>query len=78
MPVIKRFLSFPVFGIPSRAFLERRDSSESLYLSKLHPPGKLLDFGCADGHIADTFSGFDYHGVDIDPVAIEAARRHVS
>src|SRR5271157_2783977 len=46
-----------------------------LYLSKLHPPGKLLDFGCADGHLADTFSGFDYYGVDIDPVAIEAARR---
>ena len=43
--------------------------------SKLRPPGKLLDFGCADGHIADIFSGFDYHGVDIDPVAIEAARR---
>ena len=46
-----------------------------LYLSKLHPPGKLLDFGCADGHISDAFAGFDYYGVDIDPVAIEAAKQ---
>jgi SAM-dependent methyltransferase len=47
-----------------------------LYLSKLHPPGRLLDFGCANGHLADAFRAFEYHGVDLDPSAIAAARRH--
>jgi SAM-dependent methyltransferase len=28
-----------------------------------------------NGHIAEIFSAFDYHGIDIDPVAIEAAGR---
>jgi len=75
MPVIKRLLSFPVFWDFVQSVLGATQFKRELYLSKLRPPGKLLDFGCADGHIADIFSGFDYHGVDIDPVAIEAARR---
>ena len=75
MPVIKRLLSFPVFWDFVQSVLGATRFKRELYLSKLHPPGKLLDFGCADGHIADTFCEFDYHGVDIDPVAIEAARR---
>jgi len=45
-----------------------------LYRSKLNPPGKLLDFGCANGHWSDTFSEFEYYGVDLDSVAIQAAK----
>jgi SAM-dependent methyltransferase len=75
MTVIKRLLAFPVFWDYVQLVLGATRFKRELYLSKLHPPGKLLDFGCADGHIADTFSEFDYHGVDIDPVAIEAAKR---
>jgi SAM-dependent methyltransferase len=47
-----------------------------LYSSVLRPPGRLLDFGCANGHIAEVFLGFDYYGIDIDPDAIHAAREH--
>jgi SAM-dependent methyltransferase len=46
-----------------------------LYRSGLQPPGRLLDFGCANGHLADAFCEFDYYGVDLDPVAIAAAQR---
>jgi SAM-dependent methyltransferase len=45
-----------------------------LYRSVLCPPGKLLDFGCASGHIVSAFLEFDYYGIDIDPGLIEAAK----
>jgi len=45
-----------------------------LYRSKLNPPAKLLDFGCANGHLSDAFSEFEYFGVDLDSVAIQAAQ----
>jgi len=45
-----------------------------LYRSVLHPPGRLLDFGCATGHLAGAFLEFEYYGVDIEPDVIEAAR----
>jgi SAM-dependent methyltransferase len=75
MHPVKALLSIPVFWDVVQQLLGATDFKRKLYLSKLSPPGKLLDFGCADGHIADIFSAFDYYGVDIDPVAIEAARR---
>ena len=49
---------------------------KQLYRSVLGPPGRLLDFGCATGHLADVFADFDYYGVDIDPAAVEMAKRH--
>ena len=75
MGVIKRLMSVPILWDSVQVVLGAMKFKRELYLSKLHPPGKLLDFGCADGHIADTFAGFDYYGVDIDPVAIEAAKQ---
>ena len=75
MGLIKRLMSVPIFWDSVQVVLGAMKFKRELYLSKLHPPGKLLDFGCADGHIADTFAGFDYYGVDIDPVAIEAAKQ---
>src|ERR1700692_1516675 len=50
------------------------DFKSKLYRSVLRPPGRLLDFGCANGHIAEVFLEFDYYGIDIDPGAINAAR----
>jgi SAM-dependent methyltransferase len=46
------------------------DFKSNLYRSVLRPPGRLLDFGCANGHIAEVFLEFDYYGIDIDPDAI--------
>ncbi len=78
MKPIKAILSVPLIWDLVQDVLGSKKFKRELYLSKLHPPSRLLDFGCADGHIADTFSEFDYYGVDIDPVAIEAARRRFS
>ena len=78
MKPIKAILSIPPLWDFVQAVLGANQFKRKLYFSKLHPPSKLLDFGCADGHIADAFSEFDYYGVDIDPVAIEAARRRYS
>ena len=50
------------------------DFKTKLYRSVLRPPGRLLDFGCANGHIAEVFLEYDYHGIDIDPGAIRAAK----
>ena len=73
MNVIKRLLAIPVLWDYVQLVLGAMRFKKELYLSKLPRTGKLLDFGCADGHIAEIFSEFDYYGVDIDPVAIEAA-----
>jgi SAM-dependent methyltransferase len=75
MSFVKRLLSVPFFWDSVQSVLGATRFKRKLYLSKLRPPGKLLDFGCADGHIADAFIEFDYYGVDIDRVAIEAASR---
>jgi SAM-dependent methyltransferase len=75
MNVIKRLLAIPVLWDYVQLVLGAMRFKKELYLSKLPRTGKLLDFGCADGHIAEIFSEFDYYGVDIDPVAIEAAKR---
>jgi SAM-dependent methyltransferase len=50
------------------------DFKRELYRSVLTAPGRLLDFGCATGHIAEAFLEFDYYGIDIDPGAIKAAK----
>ncbi len=55
-----------VFGAP--------EFKRDLYRSVLQAPGRLLDFGCATGHIADAFQEFEYYGVDLDPQCIETAK----
>jgi SAM-dependent methyltransferase len=45
------------------------------YLSVLAPGGRLLDFGCANGHIADAFLRYEYYGVDLDVRAIKHAAK---
>jgi len=72
MPRIKYYiwdLVQQVLGAP--------DFKRNLYKSVLGPPGRLLDFGCATGHIADVFRDFDYYAVDIDPAAVEIARHRL-
>ena len=54
------------------------DFKRKLYSSKLHPGSRMLDFGCASGHLADAFAGFDYYGVDLDADAIAAAKKRFS
>jgi SAM-dependent methyltransferase len=42
------------------------------------PPGRLLDFGCAHGFVADELraAGWDVEGVEISEVAAQFAREH--
>ena len=67
--------SFPRLWTVVQNVLGAPEFKSELYRSRLNPPGRLLDFGCANGHLSDTFSEFEYFGVDLDPVAIEAARK---
>lgn len=73
--IVSCVVSIPGVWDLIQAVLGAPDFKRELYLSKLHPPGRLLDFGCANGHLADAFGEFEYHGVDLDPVAIAAAQR---
>jgi len=55
---------------------------EFLYTTviKRVPGGRILDAGCGFGRLANVFTpqrGWEYHGIDISPVAIAAAKeRH--
>ena len=60
--IIQRFLGAPEF-------------KKRLYSSVLAPGGRLLDFGCANGHIADAFLRYEYYGVDLDARAIKHAAK---
>jgi SAM-dependent methyltransferase len=44
-------------------------------MSPLRRPGRVLDFGCATGHVADIFADFDYYALDIDPAAVDMAKQ---
>jgi SAM-dependent methyltransferase len=53
------------------------DFKRKLYRSALLRPGRVLDFGCATGHVADVLADFEYYGLDIDPAAVEMARQRL-
>lgn len=46
------------------------------HIKRRHPGGKVLDIGCGIGRASTSIVplGFDYLGVDLSPVAIEAAK----
>lgn len=70
-----RVLSIPVVWDMVQTLLGAPEFKTQLYLSRLRPPCRLLDFGCANGHLGEAFEGFDYYGVDLDKRAIEVARQ---
>jgi len=53
------------------AFLRRRRVEAAVP----HLRGRVLDYGCASGVLADFVDPSDYLGVDIDPEVVELARR---
>jgi SAM-dependent methyltransferase len=66
-------VAMPAVWNLTQEILGAPDFKRKLYTSVLHPPCRLLDFGCASGHLADAFVDFEYYGLDIDPHAIAAA-----
>ena len=78
MKLISNHPAFPQIWNLVQDVLGAPRFKEELYRSKLTPPGRLLDFGCANGHISDAFRGFEYYGVDLDLAAIAAAKGRYS
>jgi SAM-dependent methyltransferase len=75
MALILNGLSFPRVWTVVQNVLGAPGFKTELYRSRLSPPGRLLDFGCASGHLSGAFVDFEYYGVDVDPVAISAAKK---
>jgi SAM-dependent methyltransferase len=75
--IVNRVMSVPGTWDLVQIVLGAPSFKKELYLSVLHPPGRLLDFGCANGHLSDAFEAFEYYGLDLDKVAITVAKeRH--
>ncbi len=58
-----------------QALIGANQWKQKLYPSVIQTRGKLLDFGCSTGNITSVFTKFDYFGIDIDPKAIEFAKK---
>ena len=66
-------------GYMVKALLDRR--SAGAYLKYAASPGNVLDVGCGDGRLLQTFAELGVpaerlHGVELDARAVEAARAH--
>jgi SAM-dependent methyltransferase len=54
------------------------EEKEAMYRSAVATGGRLLDFGCASGHLGRAFEGMEYVGVDSSEQAITVARKRWS
>jgi SAM-dependent methyltransferase len=75
MRLFTNLVSMPGLWALVQQHLGAPEFKRELYRSKLGSPCRLLDFGCASGHLGDAFRELEYYGVDLDPIAIEAAKR---
>ena len=73
MPVLSDLISSPAIWDVIQRALSAPDFKKQLYSAVLGPSGRLLDFGCADGHIADVFLRYEYYGLDQYPSTIKRA-----
>ena len=57
-------------------FLGADKGIQDLHMRTAAPPtqARILDFGCSTGNASAIFKGYDYTGIDIDPVVIDFAR----
>jgi len=75
MNLFHKIVSYPRIWNLVQGVLGAPEFKSQLYRSMLTAPGKLLDFGCASGHLSGAFSEFDYYGVDLDEVAVACAKK---
>src|SRR5438477_10929106 len=73
MNVLNNIVSVPAIWNMIQAVLGASDFKRRLYSSVLTPSGRLLDFGCANGHIADAFLQYEYYGIDLNASATQKA-----
>jgi SAM-dependent methyltransferase len=59
-----------------QVFLGADKGIQSLHMQTIAPTkrARILDFGCSTGNASAIFKGYDYTGLDIDPVVIDFAR----
>jgi len=78
MKPIESILQVPFIWDLSQLIFGCDRQKRRLYRSVFLRPGRLLDFGCADGNTFTAFSDFDYYGIDINTRLIDNAARKFS
>ncbi|OJI07237.1 MAG: hypothetical protein COX02_01825 [Candidatus Vogelbacteria bacterium CG22_combo_CG10-13_8_21_14_all_37_9] len=74
--LFKRLVNFPPVWNTLQYLVGANNFKYQMYPSVFSAKnGRLLDFGCSCGNSTSVFLDFDYTGIDIDPEAIEAAKR---
>ena len=74
--LIKKLIHTPFILNFGQNFLGANQYKLELYQQALvGKHGALLDFGCSYGNTTPGFLNFEYHGIDIDEVAIGFAKR---
>src|SRR3990167_3037759 len=71
----KWFINVPMIWNTFQNVVGANQWKNSIYPSVFKSRGKLLDFGCSMGNNTEAFLHFEYYGVDVDSVAIEAAKK---
>jgi len=75
MPVVESALKIPFLWDLSQLLFGCNEWKRKQYRTVFAEPGRMLDFGCADGNIFPAFKEFDYYGIDTDKSLIEHARK---
>ena len=74
MKVINHVLKNRVIWNLSQIIFGEINEKMQLYRSVIKKPGRILDFGCANGITFPAFRDFEYYGCDINPMLIQEAR----
>jgi release factor glutamine methyltransferase len=65
------------FAVQPGVFVPRRRTEFLVELGRALSPGVLLDLCCGSGAVGAAIGAAELHATDIDPVAVECARRNV-
>ncbi len=65
------------FAVGPGVFIPRRRTELLVELGRARPRGVVLDLCCGVGAVGAAIGGTELHAVDLDPAAVELARRNV-
>jgi|ERR1700733_6813174 2-polyprenyl-3-methyl-5-hydroxy-6-metoxy-1,4-benzoquinol methylase len=72
--MIDRIVAVPFFWQLVQNALGYPKEKEAMYRGAVADGGRLLDFGCASGHLGQAFAGMDYVGLDVNESCIAQAK----
>lgn len=78
MNLLNKILDNPAIWNISQFIFGNDKYKKDLYRLAIPSPGKILDFGCADGNTFLAFKDFEYYGVDINKNLIDYAKKKYS